>query len=69
MEFRSGDEPTMGELDAIAAADAPVKTKQKEAGKGPAIGMAEKSEAGSDALVMQAGAEAIAKAVVAAALP
>mgnify|MGYP002135389401 CR=1 FL=1 len=65
MEFRSGDEPTMGELDAIAAADAPVKTKKKEAGQDPAVSMADKADLGSEALVAQAAAEAMVKAVAA----
>jgi len=69
VEFRSGDEPTMGELDAIAAADAPVKAKKKEAGKGPAVsmavGMTERADLGSEALVAQAAAEAMVKAAAA----
>jgi ribonucleoside-diphosphate reductase alpha chain len=69
MEFRNGDEPTMAEIEAaMAVNDTPV-AQRKETGKRPAVAMAEKSETGSDALVMQAGAEAIAKAVVAAAQP
>ena len=65
VEFRSGDEPTMAEVDAIAAADAPVKTKKKEAGSGPAVSMADKADLGSEALVAQAAAEAMVKAVAA----
>ena len=55
----------MGELDAIAAADAPVKAKKKEAGKDPAVSMADKADLGSEALVAQAAAEAMVKAVAA----
>lgn len=69
MEFRSGDEPTMADLDAIAATDAPVKSKKKEAGKDPAVsmavGMTEGADLGSEALVAQAAAEAMVKAVAA----
>ncbi|MFM6950002.1 MAG: ribonucleoside-diphosphate reductase subunit alpha [Novosphingobium sp.] len=55
----------MGELDAIAAADAPVKAKKKEAGADPAVGMADKTDLGSEALVAQAAAEAMVNAVAA----
>ena len=55
----------MGELDAIAAADAPVKAKKKEAGRDPAVSMADKADLGSEALVAQAAAEAMVKAVAA----
>ncbi|MCZ8172468.1 MAG: hypothetical protein O9272_12100, partial [Brevundimonas sp.] len=64
MEFRTGDEPTMAELDAMTT-DAPVKAKKKEAGKDPAVSMADKGDLGSDALVAQAAAEAMVKAVTA----
>ena len=69
MEFRSGDEPTMADLDAIVAtnntADAPVPSKKKEAGEGPAVGMTDKVDTGSEALVAQAAAEAMAQAIAA----
>ncbi len=59
----------MGELDAMVAtggvADAPVKTKKKEAGSSPAVSMADKADLGSEALVAQAAAEAMVKAVTA----
>ena len=59
----------MADLDAMAAAvggaDAPVKTKKKEAGASPALDMADKVDLGSDALVAQAAAEALTKAVAA----
>jgi ribonucleoside-diphosphate reductase alpha chain len=50
-----------------AASEAPARQANKEAA--PAVSMAEKSDAGSDALVAQLGAEALAGAVKAAATP
>jgi len=56
---QSGDET-------LLVADKPASVGQseaKEAGAGPAVAMAEKSDAGSEGLVVQAGAEAMAAAV------
>lgn len=64
----------MGDLDAMAkggvvttggATGARLRTKTKEAGSSPAVGMADKADLGSEALVAQAAAEAMAKAVAA----
>lgn len=64
----------MGDLDAMAkggvvttggATGARLRTKTKEAGSSPAVGMADKADLGSEALVAEAAAEAMAKAVAA----
>ena len=73
VELRNGDAPGMAELDAVlASSDAkpnapakpeqakPARAKQKDA---PAVAMTDKSDAGSDVLVQQLGAEALAGAL------
>ena len=56
MDFRNGDEPEVSGLEASALETteaAAAQVKAKEAGSGPAVAMAEKTDAGSEALVAQ----------------
>ncbi len=70
MDFRNGDEPEVPVLEASAVettgAEA-AQVKAKEAGAGPAVAMAEKTDAGSEALVAQMSAAVLAGAATAAA--
>jgi ribonucleoside-diphosphate reductase alpha chain len=61
MDFRNGEEPVIGSDSDLFEVDAPIKAK--DAGAGPAVTMAEKSDAGSADLVAQLGADALAGAV------
>ncbi|MFN3516948.1 MAG: ribonucleoside-diphosphate reductase subunit alpha [Novosphingobium sp.] len=77
MDFRNGDEPSMveGEAtlvegstpDTASAARAPAEAKDGAAA--PAVGMADKNDIGSEALIEQMGAEALAGALAAASAP
>jgi ribonucleoside-diphosphate reductase alpha chain len=71
VDFRNGSEPEMagGDGDLFVAEATPAEAPQaapaamiEEAGAGPAVGMAEKMDAGSAALVEQLGADALASA-------
>ena len=71
VDFRSGNEPdnSHGADDlggrTLFAEDAPAPgaATTEEAGSGPAVGMTEKSDTGTDALVAELGAKAIAGAI------
>ncbi len=70
VDFRNGDEPEVSVLEASAVEAteaAAAQVKAKEAGSGPAVAMAEKTDAGSEALVAQMGAAVLAGAATAAA--
>lgn len=69
MDFSNGNEAGMTDSDAVAATievDAPVGPGVKEAGSGPAVPMAEKTDAGSADLIAKMGAGAMVEAVKAA---
>ncbi len=72
MDFRNGDEPELpaGETGLFETALADRQAEKpiaKEAGTGPAVTMADKTDIGSDALVAQLGADMLANVAVAAA--
>jgi len=69
MDFRDGNGADIArDEDMALLAEAPV-SDQKEAGKGPALAMTEKSDAGSAQLVAELSVEALSNAVKAAAAP
>ncbi|MBW8753333.1 MAG: ribonucleoside-diphosphate reductase subunit alpha [Sphingomonadales bacterium] len=75
MEFRNGNEAEMdGAETSLFSGETPPRAKVKEAGKGPAVAMTQKTDPGASDLVAgdlvaQLGAEALAGAVKAAAAP